>query len=63
MLLLWVGSCQVIKPESISTAVTSPIELVKIINYPSIINEKFELDIVKESSVGRFQHSEPSWIL
>ena len=63
MLLLCVGNCQVIRPESISTAVTSPIELVKIINSPKIINEKFELDIVKESSVGKFQHSDPSLIL
>jgi hypothetical protein len=41
----------VIKPDSISTAVISPIELLKTTKSPIIINENFESDIVKESSV------------
>ena len=63
MLLLWVGSCHVINPVSISTPVISPIELLKTTLSSIIINEKFELDIVNDSSVGKFQHSEPSLIL
>ena len=63
MLLLCVGTCQVIKPVSILTAVISPIELLKIIFSFEIINECCAFDIVKESSVDRFQHSDPSSML
>ena len=41
----------------------SPIELLKTIMSPIIINEYLEFDIVKESSVCKFQHSDPSSIL
>ena len=61
--LLCVGSCQTINPDSMSTAVISPIELLNITLLSRIINENFEFEIVKESSVCKFQHSEPSLIL
>jgi hypothetical protein len=41
----------VIKPDSISTAVISPIELLKTTKSPMMIREFFESDIAKESSV------------
>ena len=55
------GSCHCINPEDMSTAVISPIELLKIIKLPLIINENFDFETVKESSVCTFQHSEPSF--
>ena len=61
-MLLWVGSCQAIKPVSISTAVISPIELLKIIKSSIIIKEFFVSDIAKESSVWKFHNSDPSSI-
>ena len=54
MLLFWVGSCQFINPDSISTAVISPIELLKITKSFKIISENFELgfhQLVKECEV------------
>ena len=63
MLLLCVGSCHVISPVAISTAVMSPIELVNTIISLIKINENLEFEIVNESSVCKFQHSEPSFIL
>ena len=63
MELLCVGSCQIITPVSISTAVISPIELLNITLSFITINENLELDIVKESSVFKFQHSLPLLIL
>ena len=44
-----------------STAVISPIELLKIIKLSLIINENFDFETVKEPSVCTFQHSEPSF--
>ena len=63
IVLLWVGNCHVISPVSISTAVISPIELLNIRTLLIMINENLELDIVKESSVCKFQHSKPSLLL
>ena len=60
---LCVGSCHVIKPDSISTAVISPMELLNITLSFTIINEYLVFEIVNESSVCKFQHSEPSLIL
>ena len=62
-MLLCVGSCQIINPVSTSTAVISPIELLKIIALSIMISEYLEFDIVKESSVFKFQYSEPLLIL
>ena len=62
-MLLCVGNCHVIKPVSISTAVISPIELLKITLSFKIIKEYLIFEIVNESSVCKFQHSEPSLIL
>ena len=45
-----------------STAVISPIELVKITSLSVTIKEYFVFEIIKETSVGKFQHSEPSLI-
>ena len=39
----------------------SPIELLKITISFTIISEYFEFEIVKESSVWTFQHSDPSF--
>ena len=63
ILLLWVGSCQVIKPDSISTAVISPMELLKTTKSPMMIREFFVSDIAKESSVWKFHISDPSSVL
>ena len=63
ILLLWVGNCHTIKPVSMSVAVISPIELLKITILSTIINENFEFDIVNEFSVCKFQHSDPFSIL
>ena len=63
MELLCVGSCHVINPVLISIAVMSPIELLNITISLIIISENFELDIVKDSSVLKFHHSEPSLTL
>ena len=60
ILLLWVGSCQVIKPDLISTAVISPIELLKTTKSPMMIREFFVSYIAKESSVWKFHTSDPS---
>ena len=54
------GNCQTINPVDTSTAVISPIELLKIIKFLTRIIEYFLLGIVRELSVTKFQHSEPS---
>ena len=51
MLLFCVGNCHLIIPDDASTAVISPIELLKITKLFIIIKEYFEFEIVKESSV------------
>ena len=51
MLLFCVGNCHLIKPDNRSTAVISPIELLKITKLFTIIREYFEFEIVKDSSV------------
>ena len=52
-----------IKPVSISTAVISPKELLKMTLSFKIIKEYLVFEIVKESSVCKFQNSEPSLVL
>jgi len=49
-------------PDEISTEVISPIELLKIRFSFIIIIEFFLFDIVKDFSVLRLQHSDPSLI-
>ena len=62
-MLFCVGSCHLIKPDNISTAVISPIELLKI-KTPSLITiEYLDSETVKDSSVLTLQHSEPSSML
>ena len=52
-----------IKPVLISTAVISPMELLKITLSFKIIREYLVFEIVNESSVCKFQHSDPFLIL